>query len=193
MKNEKEDKRSNDDEFFLTKRNFVKKNKFFLMGEVDDSFPQEIIAPFIEAVEKRVGKTDPSPIEMYITSFGGELTYCWDLITWMEYAKSKGIPVHTYVTSVAFSAGSLIAVCGSKRFASRRAYHGLHFARGWDYSHNPEMGKRNQDTFNFLQDELVKIYKTNTKLKNIEDKLLADNYCVKGEDLLKYGLIDKFI
>ncbi len=174
--------------------NFSQGNNFYIFGGIDDSMPKKIIVPFIEEVNKQINKKDPEDINIYITSRGGFVNYGFDLITHIERAKSAGINVNTYVTSEACSCGSLIAVAGSTRYIGKRAYHLLHFARGWDYSHNPIMAERNVEQSKFWQNEIVNIYKKYTKIKDIDSKLLADNYMINGAAAcIKAGLADKEI
>jgi ATP-dependent protease ClpP protease subunit len=174
--------------------NFSKDGEFFIMGNIDHTISSQIVAPLIREIGNRSHLKTPPPINVYVTSFGGAVKDAFDIISWFEYARKIGVPIHTYVTSVAFSAGSLIAVSGHTRFVSQRAYHGLHFARGSVFSHNPDMAERNLENFKWIQSELVKIYKHNTKLKHIEKLLIADNYMINGgEELVKYGLADYVI
>lgn len=175
-------------------QNFVRDDCFYITGDIDESIAREITAPLIERIEEEKLKKYKDPIKFYISSYGGDIKDAFDLISWFDYAKSVGVPIHTYITSVAFSAASLIAVAGHKRFGSSRSFHGLHFARGFDYSHNPEMAQRNADNFKWMQSELVKVYSENTKLKDIPKLLLADNYMINGgAELKKWGLIDEII
>lgn len=174
--------------------NFAQGNNFYIFGSIDDSIPKNIIVPFIEAVNKQMNKKDPDDLNIYITSRGGFVNYGFDMIAHMERAKEAGINVNTYVTSEACSCGSLIAVAGSTRYIGKRAYHLLHFARGWDYSHNPIMMERNAEQGKFWQTELVNIYKKYTKIKDLEAKLLADNFMVNGAAAcIRAGLADKEI
>lgn len=171
--------------------NFNIGKSFYIFGNVDESFPKQIIVPFVNAVDKSLLKKTQDELSIYITSNGGNVNYAFDLITHMERAIAEGVEVNTYVSSEACSCGSLIAVSGSKRYISRRAYHLLHFMRGWDFAHNPDMIDRNAENGKFWQNELVNIYKTKTKLKDIEAKLLADNYMVNGgAACIKLGLAD---
>jgi ATP-dependent protease ClpP protease subunit len=175
-------------------QNFVDNGNFFINGNIDDSIAKNIIAPLVNEINIRSKAKIAAPINFYVTSHGGYVKDAFDIISWFDYAKKLGVPVHTHVTSVAFSAGSLIAVSGHKRFASVRAYHGLHFARGSNYAHNSEMADRNTENFKWQQSQLIKIYRDKTKLKNIEKLLIADNYMINGgDDLLKFGLIDEII
>jgi len=194
MENDKPKKRLINDEYGLPNLNFFKDGRFFIHGELDESIPQNIIQPLVEEIEKRSEFQHPKPLEFFINSPGGDLSYCYEIIGLFKLANAKGIPVCTYVMSYAASAASLIAVCGNMRYVTRRAYHLLHFARGWDFSHNTEMSERNHQTTKFLQQELVHIYKEHTKIQDIEKKLLADNYMINGgKALVKMGLADQII
>lgn len=177
-------------------QNFYSDNNFYIFGDVGKDFCKEIVVPFIEVVEQELSKKEPEDINIYITSPGGYVSYAFDLITHMEKAISAGINVNTYVTSYAASAGSLIAVSGSHRYISKRAYHLLHYMRGFDYSHNPIMSERNNENAQFWQDQLIDIYASKTKMKRktLEKKLLADNYMINGSDeCIKVGLADEEI
>lgn len=190
MKNKTKNKKHSSDH----PQNFVRDDCFFITGEIDESIAREITAPLIARINEEKEKVIKEPIKIYISSYGGYVKDAFDLITWFDYAKSVGVPIHTYVTSVAFSAASMIAVAGHKRFGSVRAYHGLHFARGSEYSHNPEMAQRNADNTKWMQAELVRIYQDHTKLKDIPKLLLADNFMVNGgAEMKKLGLIDEII
>lgn len=179
---------------FFSTQNFFKDGKFYILGDIDSSIPINIIQPLVEEIEKRSEYANPKPLEFFINSNGGDLSYCYDIIGLFKLANAKGIAVCTYVMSYAASAASLIAVCGNLRYVSRRSYHLLHFARGEDYAHNPVMIDRNAATFKFLQKELVNIYTEHTKLKDVEAKLLADNYMINGgAALVRAGLADSVI
>lgn len=174
--------------------NFFKDGKFYIHGYIDESIPQNIIQPLVDEIERRSEYQNPKPLEFFINSGGGDLSYCYEIIGLFKLANAKGIPVCTYVMSYAASAASLIAVCGNMRYVTRRSYHLLHFARGWDYAHNPEMIERNAKTWKFLQDELIDVYREHTKLKDIEAKLLADNFMINGaKDLIRFGLADQIL
>lgn len=173
-------------------QNWAKGNNFYIFDEIDDEFPSSIIVPFINELERQLGQKHPGDMNIYITSPGGYVKYAFDLIAHIEYAKQLGVGVNTIVTSEACSGGSLIAVTGSRRYIGDRAYHLLHFARGWSYAHNPEMEKRNQQQGAFWQKKLVEIYEKYTKIKDIEKKLLADNFMVNGyKDCIKLGIADE--
>ena len=182
----------------IPSQNFAEGNNFYIYSSIDDTFGRDILAPFTSKVSEMSGKScGCSPqkvINIYISSYGGRLNYTFDLIALIEKAKKENIEVATYVTSNACSGASLIAVAGSKRYISSRAFHLLHYARGGDFSHNPEMIVRNTENGLFTQGELIKIYKKYTKVKGLEKKLLADNYMINGgEECIKLPLADELI
>lgn len=180
--------------YFNESNNFCKDGKFFIFDEIGDDFPKTIIAPLIREIDEQLEKSARYPIQFFINSPGGDVSMGLELISLFELAIKNQIEIYTYVQADACSCASLIAVCGSQRFVSTRSSHLIHFARGWDYAHNPEMGKRNQQYFEFLQKELVKIYKTKTKLTDIEQKMLADNFRItSGKELIKFGLADHIL
>lgn len=184
-------KYSDKEDLFYTSNNFAKDGKFFIYDSIGDDFPKTIIAPFIREIEEQLNSVHRTPLQVFINSPGGNVDYAFELISLFELANKNQIEVWTYVYAEACSAASFIAVCGNKRFVSSRASHLLHFARGWDYAHNPEMVKRNQQFMDFLQKEILRIYKTKTKLTDLEAKLLADNFRINGgKDLIKFGLAD---
>jgi len=177
------------------KLNYSDKDNFYIYGDIDDTIPNEIISPMRKQLEIKKKEKKPTAINIFLSSYGGVVSYCFEIIGLIEEFKKAGIEVNTYTHSHVCSAASLIAVSGSKRYGGKRAYHLLHFARGNGfYSHNPIMIERNAENFKFLQKELVKIYEQYTKIKDLEEKLLADNYMINGGDaMLKAGLIDEIL
>lgn len=173
--------------------NFVRDGNFYIYGDIDESIPENIIAPFIDVLhsQMKLAPNERSSIIFNICSEGGYYNYAMDLVNLFRVAIKSGIEIQTTVFSFAGSAASMIAVSGSKRFATPDAVHLVHFVRSWNFSHNPEMSKRNQQYEDFINKQIVKLYEEKTKLKNVSSKLTADNYMVCGaKELLKQGFID---
>lgn len=174
--------------------NFYKDGRFYIHGPIDDSIPQNIIQPLIDEIDKRSELVSPKPIEIFINSPGGDLEYCNEIIGLFKLANARGVGICTFVMAYAASAASMIAVCGNVRYVTRRTRHLLHFARIYEYAHNPEMLQRNLEANKFLQKELVEVYREHTKIKDIEKKLLADNFIITGgKALIRLGLADQII
>lgn len=177
-----------------TRLNFYSGGKFYIYGDIDETIPENIIAPLFNEIKNRSNQTNPEPIQVVINSYGGRIDYAFDIISLFDLAKEVGVQVVTIVMSTACSAASLIALCGHERVVSERAFHLLHFARGFDYADSPEMSKRNHENYTFINKQIVKLYEEKTKIKDIEKKLLSDNFMINGgRDLIKQGLADKII
>lgn len=174
--------------------NFFQGNKFYIFGDIDETIPEKIIGPMSITIEELAKQKHPPAIEVFLSSDGGYVQYALDIIALFNIAWSNGIIVKTTVTSYACSAASLIAVSGHVRFASEYASHMLHFPRGDDYSHNTVMAERNMGNRRFLEQAIVDIYKKRTKIEDLEEKLLGDNFYINGgKNLKKYGLIDQIL
>jgi ATP-dependent protease ClpP protease subunit len=169
------------DEMQTEKLNFEKDGNFYIYGDIDESIPENIIAPLISAISQKKNEKDNPKINVFLSSNGGDLHYAFELISTFDMARDLGVTINTIVNSQVCSAASLIAVCGHKRIARPWSSHLIHFSKQWDFSHNPEMSERNLDYTIFINTEMVKIYKQKTKLKNIEKKMIADNFMVNGE------------
>jgi len=175
------------------KLNFERDGNFYIFGDIDESIPENIIAPLVAEIRDQKDKKEPKVITIHISSQGGELYYALDLIHIIEMAKDVGVEIHTVVSSQACSAASMIAISGHRRFARRWSSHLIHFPRVWDHCHNPEMAQRNLDYTKFINKEVVELYKRKTKIKDVEKKMLADNYIIMGNDLLEWGLVDVLV
>lgn len=171
--------------------NFCIGNRFFIFGDIDDTIPERIIAPMFSHIDQERKKRDPDPIEIFISSSGGSVHHCLDIVSHIELAKRSGITVYTSVTSHAYSAAAIIAICGSHRMASEYATYMFHHARIEEFSHNPEMAKRNLDNRSFIDKTLVEIIKRYTRITDVEKILNDDNYFVNGgKNLKRMGIID---
>jgi ATP-dependent protease ClpP protease subunit len=176
------------------RQNFHHHGRFYIFGDIDETIPEMITAPLVEEIINRSKTLEKESIQIFITSNGGRLDYAFDLVAAFDMAKTMGIVIETIVPSTACSAGSLIAICGHHRIVSERTYHLLHFAKNWDYSHNPEMSKRNHENLAFLNKQMIKLYEERTKVKDVKEKMLADNFMINGgKELIKQGLADQLI
>lgn len=171
--------------------NYFFNGSFYIFGEIDETILTNIIPNFLTETSHKANSLNPEPINIYINSGGGDLYIAWELITLIEHASRLGIPVVSHVYAKAASAASLIAISCPIRVVSERAAHIMHYARGGDFAHNPEMARRNLQYFEFLQEEILTLYKKHTKIDDVHKKLELDNYIIFGGGKLKqYGLAD---
>lgn len=136
--------------------------------------------------------TEPSPIEIYIDSYGGYVYQVLGLVGIMETSKT---PIHTYVTGAAMSCGFIILISGHKRFAYKHStplYHQV--STGFDGT-TKDMNELYAETIR-LQKKLEEITLKRTK---IGKKKLATIYKRKidwymtPKEAVKYGVVDKIV
>jgi len=75
----------------------------------------------------------PRPLYLHITSYGGSVLHAFKIIDAMNNSE---LPVYTIVDGYAASAGTMISVCGKKRFMGGHAYmliHELSYGFGGKY------------------------------------------------------------
>lgn len=138
----------------------------------------------------KVADLNPKPIYLHITSFGGSLLAGFRAIDMMQ---NSVCPVYTIVDGYAMSAGSLMSVCGVKRYMTRNSYiliHQLSTSASGTYENMKD------DFFNdtVMMDRIVNIYKNNCNekmtVKKIKDSLKRDLYW-DFETCIENGLVDE--
>ena len=168
---------------------------FYLSGTIDD----KSICPINFEILKLIQKDEklnaeqknfkPTPIKLFINSFGGSVYDAWSLI---DIILRSETPIYTYCTGYAMSAGFLIFLAGHKRYATPNAtmlYHQLS-AGGWnkivDLQQDMEEYKR-------LQSDIEKYVCKRTSIptsileENKEKKL---DWYIHSEDFEKYNLAE---
>jgi len=94
---------------------------------IDDEITTEFIIMLSRQLKKlatkqlSLSKEDRTPIKLIIASPGGSLVDGMHFCDLMEYYINKGIEIHTYCTSYAYSMAFKIFICGSKRFVYKRS------------------------------------------------------------------------
>ncbi len=132
------------------------------------------------------------PIKIYINSGGGDIYDMWALIDIILNSKT---PVYTYCTGYAMSAAFKIFLAGHKRYATEHAtfmYHQLWNRYGGRYLDIIE----NTSEITYLQESMEDFVCKRTKItkKKLEDiKNKKQDWFIRVEDALKYGIIDSVI
>tara|TARA_B100000131_G_scaffold320315_1_gene368155 strand:+ start:2577 stop:3140 length:564 start_codon:yes stop_codon:yes gene_type:complete len=134
----------------------------------------------------------PSPIKLYIDSYGGMVYQCFGLIGVMEKSET---PIHTFVTGAAMSCGFMILINGHKRFAYKHAtplYHQVSsgfYGKVKDLEERLEETKRLQGKIEEMTISLTKISKKKLSeiLKNKVD------WYMTSEEALSLGVVDEII
>jgi ATP-dependent protease ClpP protease subunit len=130
------------------------------------------------------------PIHLHIQSFGGSLfhtLYLIDLIQNME------TPVYTYVDGFAASAGTLLSICGEKRYMSK---HSLMLIHQLSSSVSGKFSELKDDYENneLLMESIVNLYLEKSKLsKYMLDELLNRDIWLNSTKCLEYGFVDEIV
>ena len=77
----------------------------------------------MEMVAVKLGMDIPPPIHLRINSYGGSVFAAFSSI---DYIMKSKTPIYTYVDGCAASAGTIMSVCGAKRFIGENAYMLVH-------------------------------------------------------------------
>ena len=107
--------------------------------------------------------------------------------------QKEGIEIHTYCEGKVASAGTLISVCGDKRYIAKNAVMLIHQLSSvfWGKFHEIEDDWEN---VNMLMKKLKTIYKENCNFKKKElDNLLKRDLWLESDECINLGLADEII
>ena len=133
----------------------------------------------------------PPPIHLHINSYGGSVFGAFGSIDYIMRSKT---PIYTYVDGCAApSAGTIMSVCGSKRFIGENAYMLVHqLSSGlWGKYQELQDDMKNSDN---LMKRIKEIYEAKTKIPKTEmDDLLKHDLWWDAKTCLRYGLVDEIL
>lgn len=133
---------------------------------------------------------EPPPIKLHLTTYGGLVYAAFSVIACI---KSSKIPVHTIIDGYAASAGTLISVCGARRYIHRHSSMMIHELSAGMWGRMSVMEERMEDLKKMME-KLKEIYTTHTKLTNKKlDKILKKDSDWYAEECLANGLVDEII
>lgn len=165
--------------------------KIIINEEIGDNLLETATLPFIEMDNDGTG----SPIEIIISTVGGEIYSGFNLVDQIENAKS---PVTIHITSMAASMGFLIAMAGKNNPNVKTVCHP--FSVGLLHSGSQYMeGSVHavKDTFDFSQhyEEKIKNYiLTHTKIdENLYEKIERKEYWMDADEMKRLGIVDEII
>ena len=133
---------------------------------------------------------DPPPIKLHLTTYGGLVYAAFSVIACI---KSSKVPVHTIIDGYAASAGTLISVCGARRYIHRHSSMMIHELSAGMWGRMSVMEEKMEDLKKMME-KLKEIYTTHTKLTNKKlDKILTKDSDWYAEECLANGLVDEII
>lgn len=141
----------------------------------------------MQMVAVKLGMDTPPPIHLHINSYGGSVFAAFGSI---DYIMSSKTPVYTYVDACAASAGTIMSVCGNKRFMGEHAYMLVHQLSSQHWGKYQEL-KDDMENSDKLMTRIKEIYMQKTKIpKTKMDEILKHDLWWDAKTCLKYGLVD---
>lgn len=171
----------------------VEHNHIYFYSEVDRDSIRELIEGLREAEEfclktKRQMNLKKVPIYLHINSYGGCI---FSALNAIDYIESCKVPIYTIIEGSTASAGTLISVCGKKRFIRPNAHMLIHQLSSECWGKMSEI----EDEVSNLKALMVKlksIYKNHTGIpKNELKRLLKHDLWLNAEQSIEYGLVDE--
>lgn len=173
------------------------KERVIYLNEDISSFTIDNIVPLIHKINKDDDDQDipvekRTPIQLYITSYGGSAYDGWHLVSTIENSKT---PVHTYVLGYAMSMGLPIFLAGKKRFMGKYATLLYHELRGGIEGTRQEVKRldKEYDRLQKIYDEYI-ISKTSItqEIFNEHQDRVSDWY-ISAEEASKYNMFDELV
>ena len=164
---------------------------FFIDFEIDEELleiSKQIL--YINMRDKGVKADERQPIKLFIYSYGGDLSAVYSLISVIE---ASDTPIWTVNLGVAYSAGMLLLLSGSKRFGLKRSQvlaHSGSASLGGTYEQLQENQKSYDKMVQDMRDYILVKTKINPKLFN---KNKNKDWYMSDEEQLEYGVIDKIV
>lgn len=165
----------------------------FFIGDFDDSLERDIIIPLTMAIREESTKAD-GLIELHINSMGGYGHLLFHMIELVELAKRNNVTVRTVVMDSAFSAGSMLAVAGTKgeRYIARTASHLVHYGSIASFEQTPEQIERYRKWKTRFFANNVSHYKKYADIPNLEESIKDDGFFVTAAEAIKWSMADKY-
>lgn len=138
----------------------------------------------------RAYSIEPPPIRLHITTYGGCIYAALSAIDCIEELK---VDVHTIIDGFAASAGTLISVCGKKRYIKKHSYMLIHELRSGFWGKMSEIDEET-DNLKDLMKAIKKIYVEHTNIKKSEiDAILKKDVNWNAQTCLSKKLVDEII
>lgn len=169
----------------------LKNRRIVINSEIDDTLLEYAIIPYMEMDNDGSNK----PIEIMISTVGGEIYNGFNLVDQIERAKT---PTVIHIMSMAASMGFLIAMAGKNNPNVKTVCHP--FSVGLLHSGSQYMeGSAHavKDTFDFSQhyEEKIKEYiLSHTKIdEKLYEKIERKEYWMDADEMKRLGIVDEII
>ena len=144
----------------------------------------------MQMVAVKLGMQIPPPIHLRINSYGGSVFAAFSSI---DYIMKSKTPVYTYIDGCAASAGTIMSVCGAKRFMGENAYMLVHQLSSTHWGKYQELQDDMKNSDNLMK-RIKEIYEAKTKIpKGKLDEMLKHDLWWDAKTCLRYGLVDEIL
>lgn len=144
----------------------------------------------MEMVAVKLGMEVPPPLHLRINSYGGSVFAAFGSI---DYIMKSKTPIYTYVDGCAASAGTIMSVCGEKRFMGENAYMLIHQLSSGMWGKYQELQDDMKNSDNLMK-RIKEIYEAKTKIPKAKmDNLLKHDLWWDAKTCLRYGLVDEIL
>jgi ATP-dependent protease ClpP protease subunit len=144
----------------------------------------------MQMIAVKLGMPSIPPLHLRINSYGGSVFAAFGSI---DYIMKSTTPVYTYIDGCAASAGTIMSVCGAKRFMGENAYMLIHQLSSQHWGTFSEL-KDDMENSENLMIRIKELYEQKTKVpKTKMDDILKHDLWWDAKTCLKYGLIDEII
>lgn len=148
------------------------------------------LAKDLPLVETKYKLKNKIPIHLRINSYGGSVFAAFSTL---DYLNENGQPIYTYIDGCAASAGTIMSVCGNRRFIGENSYMLVHqlSSTHWGKYQELQDDMKNSDE---LMKRIKNIYENKTKIpKTKMDEILKHDLWWDSKTCLKYGLVDEIL
>jgi ATP-dependent Clp endopeptidase proteolytic subunit ClpP len=131
---------------------------------------------------------DNIPIYLHLTTNGGIIHSAFNIIDCMN---SITLPIYTVIEGFVASAGTLISVCGEKRYIGKNAYVLIHELRSGVWGKMSEI-EEEMTNIKKIQEHLMNIYLEKTKIKRKKlNRILKKDIEWNAYEALEFGIADE--
>lgn len=168
-------------------------NRVIWIDEEIDNVTLDVVSKIIfwNQEDKDIPIEKRKPIRILFNSPGGSLDVEETLVSIIRLSKT---PVYGIALGMVASAASLIFLSCHKRFALPNAYLILHKGSCQNISGDYTNVQNAMEDYRKQIEQLEKFYIENTQIpeETVKERLKSDWY-IRGQKLIEYGLIDKWI
>ena len=144
----------------------------------------------MQMISMKLGLNVPIPIHLRINSYGGSVFAAFGSIDYMNQSKT---PINTYIDGCAASAGTIMSVCGNRRFIGENSYMLVHQLSSTHWGKFQELQDDMKNSENLMK-RIKEIYEAKTKIpKTKMDEILKHDLWWDARTCLKYGLVDEIL